>query len=567
MACQPLSLALALAPAAADAAATCDWCDNHLGPLVTAGRLKRDATGDDVKKLHEHLKKFGMSVELGEWKDKDAKFHDSPEVSQGKWGAATTRAVRMFGLHPVVGAESARVIRGDGKALTADLVPKLQDWCKRKVVSPQHYWEVRDLQIKDGDLDAAGAHADPAKQTVLHDFIVQIEKDLMATGFAVHSDSICGLGASHKPKGVFKSAASVDDDGDSATPPVHPDKQLTDLVYLTKKFQRQAQWLWRMKKDGTHLPNAAAGDATVYGGSSTGEVNELTAKVLHEWATKDLHMVIKKFPLVDLHWPPVGGRAIANAPSTTAAHLREDAYAAWVAAAKDISRLNATIQGPYASSPRGWKGGRPRDDSGSPFSWHYSGLAFDLSQALQMGDGTISPRSPYGLQKDGRKFVLWCWVDPQPDKPANPRDDYKATDLRQYRNRNIKAKHDRGDARIFSKPELPADPTPLYFATSRKNSAGTDVVDVTAREGWYVNVTAILESYGLKRIVRHEHNWLTNPRAWEWWHYQFEPDPPPGSVGTTTFGEYLQIHGVHEYLLRHVERGWPNHEDIEHSIG
>ena len=58
---------------------------------------------------------------------------------------------------------------------------------------------------------------------------------------------------------------------------------------------------------------------------------------------------------------------------------------------------------------------------------------------------------------------------------------------------------------------------------------------------------------------------LTNDKGWESWHYQYEPGNPPGATGDPTFGEYLQLFGVHEARLRAV--GWSAHEDIDHAIG
>ena len=68
------------------------------------------------------------------------------------------------------------------------------------------------------------------------------------------------------------------------------------------------------------------------------------------------------------------------------------------------------------------------------------------------------------------------------------------------------------------------------------------------------------------RIRRHS-NWLTEPKAWEWWHYQYDPPLPPG-VTDLNFAEYLQLVGVHEYQLRNVaDDGWPAHEDVDHAPG
>src|SRR5205814_1930764 len=96
--------------APAVAAAACSWCEQDLPKLVKERSLASGDSGDAVKKLHEHLKKFAMTIELSEWKAKDHKFEDSADVSKGTWGKPTIRAVRMFASHPVVGTETARIV-------------------------------------------------------------------------------------------------------------------------------------------------------------------------------------------------------------------------------------------------------------------------------------------------------------------------------------------------------------------------------------------------------------------------------------------------------------------------
>jgi len=195
------------------------------------------------------------------------------------------------------------------------------------------------------------------------------------------------------------------------------------LNYLTRKFQRQASWLWRMKKDGAHLADVKAGDPTHYGGSVTSIMDQPTAKVLHAWASGDLHMVINKFMLKELHWPPDSSTALTVDKTSTAARLRSDAYDQWLAAARDTNTKNASIEGDYSSSPRGWSAGKQSPAPGhknanSPYSWHYLALGVDISQGLMAGDGTVSRKWRYVLQDDTDRFRIWCWVDPQPDAPA-----------------------------------------------------------------------------------------------------------------------------------------------------
>ncbi|MBI3725608.1 hypothetical protein HY251_16900 [bacterium] len=522
--------------------------------------LKQGISGDDVEALQEHLSKFGFKIELST--SKSGKPEDSDDLKNHKWDKFTTRAVRMFASHPKVGGDPEMIIKADGTAITCEIAEKIREWCFEGTVSPKDYWELPQLELKGDEVDAFGADQKGKAtndQTALHDYIKQIQDDLAKTGFAVHKDSICEIGKDHKATGIYSVA--------KASGGKHPDKELKDMSFLVKKLQRQSKWLWRMKTDGTHLADVGPGDKSVYGGDADGVMNALTADVLHEWADKGYHMVLKKFELKELHWPPESGTPIALDPGGGAAKLRSDAYDAWLEAAKDIYAQGGTIEGAYSSSPRGWKGGKNSSAKGnSAYSWHYSGLAVDVSQSPYAGDGTIGgSKFRYMLVEETDRFRIWCWADPQDPAPADPADD-AADPVKQYRNRNIKTKHVEGTAGEAKKAGAPTDPNPLYGATTKKNAAGTDVESVAGKEGWYVDVSSILEDNKMMRIKRHS-DWLTNAKGWEWWHYQFEPDPPPGADEDLVFGDYLQLYGVHEYRLRNASDGWPNHEDIDHAPG
>jgi hypothetical protein len=113
----------------------------------------------------------------------------------------------------------------------------------------------------------------------------------------------------------------------------------------------------------------------------------------------------------------------------------------------------------------------------------------------------------------------------------------------------------------LKRKDAPFDPTPLYAVTHTLDESGTSFLRVTAREGWYVDITAVMEAHNLMRIAR-KSDWVTDPKGWEFWHYQFEPPLPPGAT-ELRFSEYLQLIGVHEYQLRNVGDGWPAHEDVD----
>ena len=541
------------------------------GPLMEKAKTKKfktGASGDEVKELHEHLKKFNFDLELSDSK-KDPPV-ESDDLKQDKWGKYTTRALRMFAKHPQVDKEPENIIETDGALLTEDIANKICQWCSAGVASPKNYWEFKQLSVSDGKtqvIDAYGDDLGKGKQSAWHHHVRQIQEDLSKTGFGVHKDDLCAIGKDYKPDGEWWQATLAARTTHHGKEPKQAriDKNLRDLNYLTRKFQRQASWLWRMKKDGAHLADVKAGDPTHYGGSVTSIMDQPTAKVLHAWASGDLHMVINKFMLKELHWPPDSSTALTVDKTSTAARLRSDAYDQWLAAARDTNTKNASIEGDYSSSPRGWSAGKQSPAPGhknanSPYSWHYLALGVDISQGLMAGDGTVSRKWRYVLQDDTDRFRIWCWVDPQPDAPADAKDDTKDP-LQQYRNRNIRNKANLSNlAHAIIDSKQPSDPSPLGHI----HPDGSTVT--AALTGWYVDITSILENNKMKRIKRHS-DWKTNAKAWEWWHYQFEPTKPAWLTADFNFGDYFQMIGVHEYRLRNVGDGWPAHEDIEIDPG
>jgi hypothetical protein len=536
----PPEVAVARAPegdAQSGTVVLCEFCEGWLSERITDGTLATElrvsTEGDPVERLHEHLVRFGFTVELSD------NSHDprvpSDDLNDHSWGTYTTRAVRMFARHPAVADEPAEILEDvDGTSVTAEIAAKIQAWCRRGTVSPANYWELPTLRLASGDLDAVGDDLDTTsgEQTALHDYVSQLQADLSATGFAPHQDDICGIErlppVSRRKRGLYFVAPAVER--------VHPDRDLQDVRYLVEKFQRQAKWYWRMSADGTHQSDITSDDPTYYAGEVNGVVDAATATALHAWVAGNLHMVMAKYPLTILNWPPNGGEPIRNTAGS--ARLRSDAADAWLAAATDVFARGGTLEGGYASSPRPYTVGQMSSGSAnSGYSWHYSGLAIDISEAFRiMGHRS---RQRYGLAADGDRFRIWCRVEPQPPAPSSS-----------------------------AEPAAP-EPDPLMRYSDR--DAPLQFLDGSAHEfaapdGWYLDLSAVMEAHGLMRIRRHS-DWATNARAWEWWHYQFQPELPPGAEEDLGFGEYVQIFGVHEFKLRNQHDGWPNHEDIRHRPG
>ncbi|ADO68001.1 peptidoglycan-binding domain-containing protein [Stigmatella aurantiaca] len=534
------------------------WCGQRLAELLgqrqLESTLKVSARGEDVRALQEHLIRFGFEVELMK-APRVGKAAPSDDQRLCIWGNYTTRAVRMFALHPGVGSKPEKVLPADGKKLTQALVEKLQDWCRRGTRSPQNYWEFPHLKLdgKSQLIDAYGEDMGHGPQSAWHHHIRQIQEDLAQVGFGVHADALCDLKIAARPSGKY--VANVQND-----------KQLTDLAYLVRKFQRQSKWLWRMNAEGKHLADAdPAQDNTVYRREeNSGIMDQETALVLRAWVEKKLHMVVNKFELKELHWPPDSTTVIPSEGGP--AKLRKDAYEAWFKAATEIHRLGGYLGKTFASSPRGYRAGKLSHVKGnSPFSWHYSALGIDIDQAATSWDGTINPKTGvrFVLEEDGDKFRVWCYADPQPPAPQDSSDDKKDPYL-QYRNRNIATKSE-SPGRVI-KAEGAVEASPLLHQCGPK----ADFAQVAAPAGWYVDISGVMEKHGMHRISRKTH-WKVNSKSWEWWHYEFHPDPPlawgaesAADKAALSFGDYLQLYGVHEYKLRNVADGWIDHRDIEH---
>lgn len=526
------------------------WCQGQLQELINNGKLekilKEGAKGEDVQHLHEHLQRFGFDLDLKKT-DKHGKIEDSEDLKKHQYGKYCQRAVRMFALHPKVGdSDAEHIIKVDGKKLTQAIAEKIQQWCRDGTQSPANYWEFRGLKLdgKEQQLDAFGDDQEHGKQDAWHHHVRQVQVDLSQIGFGVHNDKLCEIGKQGQPTGHYKK--------------IDPDRDLHDLHHLVSKFQTQAKWLWRMDQEGKHLPDIAVGDPSHYAGPVNGVMDADTAKVLHAWVDKKLHMVMKKFELKELHWPPDSTTVIINEPVMKPAKLRADAYDAFLTAARSIYAKNGALGKRFASAPRFWTGGKPDPGAASPYSYHYTALAVDIDEGLMAGDGSIAINAHhawrYILEEEGLRFRLWCWVDPQPPKPTELAHDGDDAYVK-YRNRNIAAKSAKPGRRI--KAADPTDPQPLFHMT-------TSFTKVAAPEGWYLDLSKIMEENNFMRIPRHP-DWKTNPKGWEWWHYQFNPPRPPGAAFDLTFGEYLQLFGVHEHKLRAA--GWSKHADIKAKIG
>ena len=144
-------------------------------------------------------------------------------------------------------------------------------------------------------------------------------------------------------------------------------------------------------------------------------------------------------------------------------------------------------------------------------------------------DGTQKFR--YVLENDGDKFRIWCWVIPQPEIPADSKDDKKDTRL-QYRNRNIVYKS--------VKPGRVKDRLPLLtrvpcFIRQIQAAASTRQRLRRAVSGHL----GIPDDNGLKRIKRHA-DWKTKSKGWGMVALSVRaPDSLQGPLKRCSSAEYL----------------------------
>src|SRR5689334_20007578 len=105
-------------------AVICEFCDGWLTEHIADGTLATElhdhAHGDPIQRLHEHLVRFGFTVELSNHRDEPPV--PSEDLEQHRWGSYTTRAVRMFAKHPRVADESERIVEdATGRSLTPEI--------------------------------------------------------------------------------------------------------------------------------------------------------------------------------------------------------------------------------------------------------------------------------------------------------------------------------------------------------------------------------------------------------------------------------------------------------------
>jgi peptidoglycan hydrolase-like protein with peptidoglycan-binding domain len=269
------------------------------------------------------------------------------------------------------------------------------------------------------------------------------------------------------------------------------------------RFQRHAARVYRM--DSAKAVQDVK-PAEVFAGKETGEVDPATAKEMRKW--------------IDKKWVnPVGRFKITK--FGTAGKLREDAAEAWKKIVEAVEKAGGTLAEPYGDTLRGLK---PTSKGGtSGYSFHYTGRAVDIQQALGGGKGQryFMVKEPSGTQMFWR---LYCKTDKQ--------DGTQGTEFK------------KGDKK--------------YWVPSMEKEA-----DIP--KGHYIDLTATIESTGTFERIAAQSGWDTHKdkavrmNKHEWWHFQYKLDKQK------TFQDELELIGFTEEQIR--KAGWDTDAKLDHAPG
>lgn len=227
----------------------------------------------------------------------------------------------------------------------------------RLVAHPLNYWEYVFLRLYFADkssnsIDNVASKKYKITATAPHDYVVQMQRDLIALGYLPAKDE-------HRD-GYFG----------------------PQTRRAVARFQRHARRPYRMPQ-----PDATVGER--FTGQETGECDHSTALELRKWLAKGHKVPVGRFPIV-----PVTGGA-----------LRQDAAAAWTAIIAAAEAQGATLAAPYGDTTRAL---RLNSKAGtSRYSFHYCGRAVDINQELGGGKHQryFIVREPVG---DRTYWRLYC---------------------------------------------------------------------------------------------------------------------------------------------------------------
>jgi hypothetical protein len=252
------------------------------------------------------------------------------------------------------------------------------------------------------------------------------------------------------------------------------------------------------------MPRPDAQNGELFVGKATGFCDPLTEKEIKTWRQREWILPIGRFASRTLHF---GGKQ----PVT----LRTDAAAAWEQIVLLADRRGSTLRGEYGDSARPV---RPASTGGAyRYSFHYAGRAIDIPLEHLKGSN-----QRYFVISDpiaGQQFWrIYC----------------------------------RTIVQDGSKGSLVKNGALTHYLF-------TQGIEAPLPEGYYVDLTALIQSTGTFERVKSQGGWKKNYNLVQWWHFQYKRD------AQLTFLDEMELFGFSETHLR--KSGWPTDEMLDHAPG
>lgn len=342
----------------------------------------------------------------------------------------------------------------------------------KPVLCPPNYWEDKQLHLKaepgkDMPLDAAGAAVYKKSQNVPHEYIKQLQEDLIALGYLPDAEG--------SRNGGFG----------------------PQTARAVTRFQRHAARVYRMPQPDIKPEEAFTGGAS-------GECDYATAQEIRKWRDRKWTLPLGRFAIKDLE---VGRVKVGR--------LREDAAEAWKEIVDLVEEAGGTLEGAYGDTARAVQ--TTTKVGTSKYSFHYCGRAVDINQSLASGKG----QRYYIAKEDSDGNTYWriyCKTEKQDGTQGT---EYKRGSIKCYAFFNWK------------EYDIP--------------------------QGYYIDLTALIESTGKFERIKAQSGWNGTYNKTEWWHFQYIVDKQE------TFLDEMELIGYSEKKLR--DAGWATDEALDHKPG
>jgi hypothetical protein len=230
-----------------------------------------------------------------------------------------------------------------------------------------------------------------------------------------------------------------------------------------------------------------------FSGNVDASVTEETIFEIKQWVERGWHVPVGRFKFSSLG---EGGRAASR--ELRWSMMRTDAAVAWRDVMREAGERGATLAEPYGDTLRPL--GFAKKDGTSRRSFHICGRAVDVNQRLAQGPGQRYYLTPE--ESEGRMY---------------------------FRLRCRAAKQDGTQGQWFRYGDVPC-----WRAYLRG--------ELYLPEGWYVDLTELLESARFERVHAQE-GWEQRDVRSEWWHYHYSVDTQ------LTFLDECELVGIGERKL------------------